>query len=861
MAIQDDFVIDTVNRRIYYATPFVYDRPPTIYTVNQLYSWLMDTFDEPGYMQYSVPMSAQTPTQYTIINSWFVDDTTMKTLYGGSIQTSGWLKSGAEGITQLRWKASPAAAPTTSSIGNAISGSTSLASGTILHVDATRQVAWVRNTSTTQFTANENVYGGTGPVIFMTDISGSVESGESIWTNVYSVGSLQSATEVYIGQEDDYMGGRSYHVSASYKRRIEKVDEWWDSDVDFTASPNLLGGLGHFDVLLKTKEAGHSIDASRVAVFARQFSKVYSHFELVGGVGNYVVPFASTGADLNSQDGPYSGSFNSRVGDTLVAGDILENSGSTLPVGRLRAVVTSVTDGAAVASTFQYYLIGENEASASFNRTLKQLTNGETLKARDSTCTLTFTGSAGNSGPAIANGITVTFGYTAYDVDEDSVTEDYACVIDCNNQSLASVYKRVMFLTSLGNQNGTVANVQDTLLPTASGSLYEAGEFYRAIGDIVFNFDGGIGTYVSQGDYVTNAAGDVSGVVVAVESGATGVCVLTQVKGTFVDNDQIARPGEHATNRIVIAETPRSIVDNTGAPFGTFAGGRWFLAQGILLSNVPVADSNNWETSDLAGTRKSPPTVRTITFAGLIANDRAALFEVNVAGTDDVRKTQNGVGVAGAALDATTIPLDSAVALDVPSTGWIRVVDTSATDGTEYRYEYSAVSSTTVTLRPVSPGDDVCDAGGSSTILNDTGIATSFGTNGYPKVGMLVRNVTSGGWARVLRKISNDSIETTPLTVGTWATGNSYLLNVVVVALVDADTVYFPFIDDTATGTTISKLIKYVESTPCIARARFSDPDVGGTRILPYTQTNITITDADLTVTAIRTSDTIASIV
>ena len=159
----------------------------------------------------------------------------------------------------------------------------------------------------------------------------------------------------------------------------------------------------------------------------------------------------------------------------------------------------------------------------------------------------------------------------------------------------------------------------------------------------------------------------------------------------------------------------------------------------------------------------------------------------------------------------------------------------------------------------MAPGDGTCDAGGSSTILNDTGIATSFGTDGFPKVGMMVRNTTSGGYAVVLRKISDDSVETTPLSSGTWSTGNGYELNTVVAALDDTDTVYFPFIDDTATATSISKLIKYVEDTPLMARVRFSDPDVGGTRILPFELLSITLSDANLTVTAIRTDDTIAA--
>ena len=34
MAIQDDFTIDYVDRKITYSTVFVDDRPPAIYTVN-----------------------------------------------------------------------------------------------------------------------------------------------------------------------------------------------------------------------------------------------------------------------------------------------------------------------------------------------------------------------------------------------------------------------------------------------------------------------------------------------------------------------------------------------------------------------------------------------------------------------------------------------------------------------------------------------------------------------------------------------------------------------------------------------------------------------------------------------------------
>src|SRR3989344_3444895 len=85
MPISSDFTIDYVNERIYHSSG------TTIYTVNALYSYIMDTFDELTQMDDTIPMSAQTPTEYTLINGWFMDDTSFKYLKGGAVQTSGHL--------------------------------------------------------------------------------------------------------------------------------------------------------------------------------------------------------------------------------------------------------------------------------------------------------------------------------------------------------------------------------------------------------------------------------------------------------------------------------------------------------------------------------------------------------------------------------------------------------------------------------------------------------------------------------------------------------------------------------------------------------------------------------------------------
>lgn len=80
MAIQDDFTLD------YTAKTISHTSGTTRYTVNALYSWLMDLFDDAGQMDDQVPMSAQTPTEYSLVNGWaFGSDTDLGYLYGGSI--------------------------------------------------------------------------------------------------------------------------------------------------------------------------------------------------------------------------------------------------------------------------------------------------------------------------------------------------------------------------------------------------------------------------------------------------------------------------------------------------------------------------------------------------------------------------------------------------------------------------------------------------------------------------------------------------------------------------------------------------------------------------------------------------------
>lgn len=75
-----DWQYDTATKQIKHNTGTVR------ITVNALYSEVMDEFDNSGQMDDTVPMSAQTPTEYSLINGWtFSADSDVGYLYGGSI--------------------------------------------------------------------------------------------------------------------------------------------------------------------------------------------------------------------------------------------------------------------------------------------------------------------------------------------------------------------------------------------------------------------------------------------------------------------------------------------------------------------------------------------------------------------------------------------------------------------------------------------------------------------------------------------------------------------------------------------------------------------------------------------------------
>ena len=184
MAIGDDFAIDYVNKRIY-------STGSTVYTANTLYSWLMDTFDAQGAMDDAIPMSAQTPTEYTMINEWFIDDVTTKYVTQGAIKTDGYNGK----VQTLKLLASGYTNCVVTDIGKQVRDDT-VEIGALLAYNNTTRKWWIRSTSTIASASAMTITAGTGAG------TGSANSatGEDLYANIYTLGTIESGTRIYIYQ-------------------------------------------------------------------------------------------------------------------------------------------------------------------------------------------------------------------------------------------------------------------------------------------------------------------------------------------------------------------------------------------------------------------------------------------------------------------------------------------------------------------------------------------------------------------------------------------------------------------------------------------------------------------------------------
>jgi len=727
-------------------------------------------FDETSQLDDGIPLKAVTPVAYRIGRidpqgqfPWFIDPISVEHLYEGALETIDWTRAVGTNTGIVRVTRDTSQNIVVGDIGLDITHADGDA-GTLLGIVG--DYLYIRPDSSAAGNSFDSAAGGNLTCNAHVDpqVTGQAsETGEWLWSNAYTLGaSLDTDDLTYLYVEQD---------AAELTSADGGGAQWWPD--------------GHFDICVLVKEVGVEIDEAVIVGYQRRYQTVYSYFELdLSAGGRNPIPLA-TGTDTNILEGPYSLILSGASG-TWVAGDPIY-TGAAWASATKKGIIT--LGGTGATPTLEYYLIGD----------LTQFVTAETLDAREHAGTGTINGAPINNadGPIDGvTGVTVVHAHDAtFDIDNNGTTEDYSFVIDCNTNPVQEVYQHLQYNTRRG-ETGT--GLTDGI----------AGQFYRGI-DVKITYTTLLGT-VNEGSVVTQDTSGATGTIIAHDL-TNKVVTLRNSRGTFNTTDDIVET--EATNELQGVHVIETISPNAGAPFGSFAGGAWFLAFGGVLDNVPAADANNYIAYSNDGKFYSEPTQVTILVGNTRALDRVGVWELTVAG-GVIKRDQYTVDATQGAAGAVTIKVDPAIGQLRPSSGHVVWYDDSA--GIEYIYRYTSYGTDLFTLFTVAT---TTNDSATETQITDTG---AFAT---VEVGDLVWNSTRSLYAYVTEVVSANIINLDRAITGQ-TNGDSYEIGTTRSPYDANDLIYVPYIlvheTTGSSGTPGEQSVNVVYSTdvPVLARAR-----------------------------------------
>ena len=826
----------------------------TVYTTNQLYSAVADAADEFVAMGFRNPMLPVTPNAYTMENQYFIPRSSTQYLKEGAI-TADWSLTGTvtgDGVVKVGYVIGAGSNFASTDIGSQITQTGTGDTGTLLDFDIDQDgslAAWIRPddpaTDTFSGTGALTAESANGP-----DTSVAGVNGEHVFSAIQAIGSVPTATEVYLIQD---------------RAKVASWDgsfQWWATDAD--------ASLGIISVLIQVKDSGTLVADGDVEVFARRYSALYDNFRLnVAGGGFSALPLASA-PDINNTTG-----YRTFTGDTLtgsgtftVGNGIYDASAGSFANATKKGVITAVS-GTGTEPVIEYYLVGD----------LTDFVASDTIQEYDYSTGLDgdadisgagiLAPSNTSGGPADVSAgeggtVTITLDHADVDHDGDGTPEPYSITVDCQGDvAIAKVYERIKYVCRRGQDN--------SFWDTNSSNM--PGETYRGL-DTFVEFDGAVGTMTDGEDvtgqngytarlagYSTSVAWDTPVDYITLSDSQTSLDSVVNddtISGVTSGNTVEARStGGGGTYGIISFTSPKA------SPFGTFTGSQIFGARGVAFTNPDSADVQAYILTDDVGTLNTPPNTVSFTVTNTAVDDR--ILVARDTGTSGIIDKDQFGGMTAASVGDTTLTVgDGSFNEQIPPVGFVRVVDTSPalsrlgnTDTQqEHRYEYSSRAGGTgvFTLTAVDNATGTATGGSTTTLLDSGG---GFQGTVPVKVGMLVRNTTDGGIFEVTEVTSDTALAVQQLygaAGGDFANLDGYEINRVITAYTTDDDVYDLILDLEATGTSVTNSFTKTLSSNfgVVVNVR------QGKVILPFTL-NQTQGDGSTTVTVVRQPDNIAT--
>lgn len=812
------------------------------YTMNQLYSAMQTLQDESTTIDDGTCFSAETPTEYTIgkidqgdNDPWYIQFDLMEKITGGALKTSGWTRATSTN-TGIICVPGTVGTILASDVGETVTGATT-GSGTLLEVISSgtgNDYLIIRPDSSAAgddfTTASQVITGSTSGRTFTQWSTASSTTGEQVWANIYTIGTVEDAVHMYI-----------YQGAALTTDARDRVYSWNSNTLDWYGNGHIDRTVALYDIEQTTWTA---IDSGYVTVFGRKGGDLYASFEVSNSTtsgGRNPVPL-QTAVDLDQGHGTKKIATGVWAG-TFQDGEII-SGGTSLGRGILD-LANSTADTELV-----YFPI----ATAAVGGALTALTSGEVITGADSSASATSSGSPADDGPADAawftgtGAPTVSFTAALADIDNDTVNEYYGATIDCNQNRLNEVYQWAKYITQYGQGTGGVI---ETAEPGIQGEQYIGGT-------AAITYSGGsTPASIVEGESVTQQVSGAKGVVLSHDTTNFKV-LLRSTRGSFVSGQTIDADDDSSTWTGVTAS---NFAAKTAAPLGTFAGGTFFGPRGLLLTDYHADDANSFILTDIDGGTYERPTSLSFTVTNLQGttaltsnqDDRVSWFKLTGAGGDLDKDMFGGIAGTPAAGD-NTFAVTNNIEF-IPDSGSLVIVDGPGTASTvEYKIRYASHNGTGKTFTLANFGDLTSTAATAGS--NDTTLVYSTGGfNANVKRGDLV--VVAGRGAGYVETVDSDTqITLEGAGISGLVSTDLFEINCVPVGLTTADNMYVPYIDKVAEAS--SESASFIDPTTAIYYRVKVRNSRNTTKIKPYSSDG-NVTSANASVQITRTPDTIIS--
>ncbi len=666
------------------------------YTINEVYSAMQNLQDEPTTVDDGTAFFADTPVEYTIgkidagdNDPFYITFALMQRIKGGSLRSTGWtrVQDSNTGIVILKGTNTDM---DSTDIGVTVTGGDD-GSGTLLEIIddgvATEQYLVIRPDSDAvgdSFLGTVGVQTITSPTTNEFEQEETQTTGEMIWANLYSIGTIDPNVHLYV-----YQGAR---ITVDESIRLYDVN---DNTIDYWAN-------GHFDICVPIKEydsvAWDFIDDGYMRVLARKGGDLFSSFEVSTSIvsgGKNPIPLQSS-LDL---DAGYSAEADRGHGtkkistgawsDPFTNGEIITQATS---LARGIIDLTNSTDGVEIV----YWPICKDAVGGE----LTLMADTFLITGASSGETATASSASADDGPAEAtwfsgSGVpTIVFANDQIDIDNDGNDENWGIAIDCNQNPLTEVYQWLKYICQFGRGAGDVIETAET---GVEGEEYEGGTAY-------FGYVGISGT-IAEGESVTQQNTLATGVVLSHDAAVNDIVLLRSTRGSFNDSDTIDADDD-ADN--FTPDEAGNFAFGAAAPLGTFAGGTFFGARGVVLIDFVAADENSFILTDIEGNSRQRPISITIAVTNLSGNavteadaDLVTIYYLTGSGGDvekDTMLCDGGEAIGDSTLDVDDIPVW------VPAAGRLILVDISD-DNQEYVIGYVSWDGTTdqFTLDSLTP--------------------------------------------------------------------------------------------------------------------------------------------------------------